>query len=60
MSACPPLGARLLGWLRRAFLDWPERHRQRRHLRELDDRALQDLGLDRRAVDTEVDKPFWR
>ena len=39
---------------------WRGRSRQRRHLRELDDRLLRDVGLSRENVAREVEKPFWR
>jgi uncharacterized protein YjiS (DUF1127 family) len=34
--------------------------RQRRHLGELDDRLLRDIGLSRAEVDHEMSRPFWR
>ncbi len=37
-----------------------ERAEQRRRLRGLDDRLLNDIGLSRGDVSTEVEKPFWR
>jgi uncharacterized protein YjiS (DUF1127 family) len=48
---------------RRAFdllLEWHSRARDRRELARLDERSLRDLGLDRGAVWSEYDKPFWR
>ncbi|EKF19223.1 DUF1127 domain-containing protein [Nitratireductor pacificus] len=36
------------------------RYRQRRHLAELDDHQLADIGLTRRDVERECAKPFWR
>ncbi|MDF1585751.1 DUF1127 domain-containing protein [Rhodospirillales bacterium YIM 152171] len=39
---------------------WLERSRQRRALRELDDRLLKDIGLSRGDVWAEASKPFWR
>ncbi len=60
-----PIG--VFGWLRRGasalfrlLLVWQDRERQRRHLRELDDRMLKDIGLSRADVAHEADKPFWR
>ena len=38
---------------------WMQRSQQRRQLRELDDRALRDIGLSRAEVNAEADKPFW-
>jgi len=38
---------------------WLDRARQRRHLGELDDRLLRDIGLSRAEVENEVSRPFW-
>jgi uncharacterized protein YjiS (DUF1127 family) len=46
----------LADWLRRGV----ERARQRNALAELDDRLLQDVGLSRDDVTSEVEKPFWK
>lgn len=51
------------GWLAYGFeqiLAWLERARQRRHLLQLSDHMLQDIGLSRADVEAEVSKPFWR
>ena len=40
-------------------IEWHERARQRRHLSELDDRMLQDIGVTRADVGREIAKPFW-
>ena len=37
-----------------------DRSRQRRHLRDLDDRMLRDVGLSRADVARETAKPVWR
>jgi uncharacterized protein YjiS (DUF1127 family) len=42
------------------MLGWTDRMRQRRHLAELDDRLLQDIGLSRADVEAEISRPFWR
>jgi uncharacterized protein YjiS (DUF1127 family) len=34
--------------------------RQRRHLALLDDHLLRDIGLSRRDIASESEKPFWR
>jgi len=39
---------------------WIERLQQRRELAELDSRMLDDIGLDKAAVERELAKPFWR
>jgi uncharacterized protein YjiS (DUF1127 family) len=41
-------------------LAWLERARQRRHLGELSEHMLKDIGLSRADVEVEVAKPFWR
>jgi uncharacterized protein YjiS (DUF1127 family) len=41
-------------------LAWLERVRQRRHLGELSDHMLKDIGLSRADVESEIAKPFWR
>lgn len=39
---------------------WSERMAQRQHLVELDNRLLDDIGMDRGEALKEADKPFWR
>ena len=39
---------------------WAERAAERRHLSELDDHLLSDIGLNRADVETISTKPFWR
>jgi uncharacterized protein YjiS (DUF1127 family) len=51
-----PRLAPLLRWLAEAA----ERQHSRRQLRELNERALQDLGLTRLDAEAEAQKPFWR
>ncbi|MEZ5830503.1 MAG: DUF1127 domain-containing protein [Dongiaceae bacterium] len=41
-------------------LAWRERVRQRRHLAQLDDRLLSDIGLSRVEVEQEIARPFWQ
>jgi uncharacterized protein YjiS (DUF1127 family) len=42
------------------ILLWRERSRQRRHLAQLSDHMLHDIGLSRADVWSECEKPFWR
>jgi uncharacterized protein YjiS (DUF1127 family) len=39
---------------------WAERAAERRHLAELDDHMLRDIGLNRADIAAVADKPFWR
>lgn len=39
---------------------WRARAVQRRHLREIDDHLLVDMGLSRADVERESRKPFWQ
>ena len=39
---------------------WSERAAQRRLLATLDDRLLEDIGVDRAAAARESRKPFWQ
>ena len=39
---------------------WRERVRERRHLFELDDHVLSDIGLTRAEVGREAARPFWQ
>ena len=39
---------------------WLQRHRQRHRLATLSDHLLSDMGLSRREVVMESEKPFWR
>jgi uncharacterized protein YjiS (DUF1127 family) len=41
-------------------LSWLERVHQRRHLSQLSDHMLKDIGLMRADVEAELSKPFWR
>jgi len=42
------------------LLSWQERATMRRHLAEMPDYMLRDVGLTRLDVAPEVRKPFWR
>ena len=39
---------------------WAERVAERRHLAQLDDHLLRDIGLSRADLDAVSTKPFWR
>ena len=39
---------------------WAERAAERRHLAELDDHLLNDIGLNRAEVEHISTRPFWR
>lgn len=39
---------------------WHTRAEQRRHLAELDDHILADIGIDRARALEEASKPFWQ
>ena len=59
----PSRGSAGTGAVTRFFdhaLTWLERARQRRHLAELDDRLLRDIGLSRAEVEHEISRPFWK
>ncbi len=49
----------IVGTVSKIVTIWLDRIRQRRALYLLDDRLLQDIGLDRLDVQREIDKPFW-
>lgn len=57
----PWLQIRELGRKFMALMDtWQSRARQRRDLREMEPRALQDVGISRADAVAEAAKPFWR
>ncbi len=39
---------------------WYQRAHQRRQLAQLDDRALDDIGVSRAQAEAEAAKPFWQ
>ena len=39
---------------------WAERNAERRHLAQLDDHVLNDIGLSRADIDAVTNRPFWR
>jgi uncharacterized protein YjiS (DUF1127 family) len=63
----PALGQLWLVWLASRLrtlpdqaLLWLDRSRQRRHLSEMDDRMLRDIGLSRTSAWAETQKWFWQ
>ncbi len=40
--------------------EWQKRASGRRHLRQLNDHMLKDIGLSRFDVEREAGQPFWR
>ena len=59
----PARGKANVGAATRVFdqlMVWLDRARQRRHLAELDDRLLRDIGISRADVDHEASRPFWQ
>ncbi len=55
----PTRGGRI-GSLTGLLLLWSARARQRRALRNLDDRLLRDVGIGGIEAELEARKPFWR
>ncbi len=55
-AAGPGLAQRAIDRL----LTWQRRANERRHLMQLDDRMLADVGLTRADVEHEYATPFWR
>jgi uncharacterized protein YjiS (DUF1127 family) len=43
-----------------SLLLWHERAKSRRMLLGMDDRMLNDIGIDRAAAHIEGERPFWR
>lgn len=52
--------ARILASAWNALVAWQSRASRRSHLDALDDRMLRDVGLSRRDIQPEIDKPFWQ
>ena len=42
------------------LVTWQQRYELRRHLLEMDDHLLDDVGLSRAQIRQEAAKPFWR
>jgi uncharacterized protein YjiS (DUF1127 family) len=40
--------------------EWSERRRARKHLYQMPDYILADIGVSRAEVDAEYEKPFWK
>jgi uncharacterized protein YjiS (DUF1127 family) len=56
----PPRAARPGSRALATLLQWRERARQRRALREMGDHMLRDIGITRAEASGEAAKPFWR
>ena len=56
----PGAGARGIRSILNTVERWQIRSRTRRHLRELDDRLLSDVGLDRDTAKQEARKHYWQ
>jgi uncharacterized protein YjiS (DUF1127 family) len=57
------IGRRLETIVTTAFdrlITWQDRAQSRDMLSRLDDRMLQDIGIDRSAAEREAERPFWR
>jgi uncharacterized protein YjiS (DUF1127 family) len=52
--------AAVLDQLFEAPFVWAERAAERRHLAELDDHLLNDIGLNRADIEAVSTKPFWQ
>lgn len=48
------------GWLPALLRTWYARSRQRRQLRQLDERLFRDIGVTADEALHEARKPFWR
>ncbi|MGL5008788.1 MAG: DUF1127 domain-containing protein [Paracoccaceae bacterium] len=59
-QASLPSLSRLLRNAARLVTAWQDRSRTRRNLANLDPHLVRDIGLEREAVLTECEKPFWR
>jgi uncharacterized protein YjiS (DUF1127 family) len=55
----PPL-SRLLVTLALTVAAWELRHRTRKHLADLPEQMLRDIGLNPNDAAIEAEKPFWR
>jgi uncharacterized protein YjiS (DUF1127 family) len=55
-----PAGRALSTEIAELVLAWFERARQRRQLGRLSDHMLQDIGVSRADVESEVSKRFWQ
>ena len=59
LESLPPV-SRMLVALGFTLAKWQSRRRSRRALSLLDERMLDDIGLNRTLRSDEVGKPFWR
>ena len=49
-----------LGRVYATLVAWQQRYELRRHLLELDDRLLEDMGISRERARQEAARPCWR
>ena len=59
LARCRRTRAALIEAAERVWL-WYDRARSRRALLGMDDRMLQDIGIDRASAQVEGARPFWR
>ena len=60
VSSCAATRPSTLVMLVDQLIIWIERARSRHALGCLDDRMMGDIGIDRGAIQAEIQKPFWR
>ena len=58
--ARPPVSGSMILRILDQIMLWQERTRSRQQLAALDERMLQDIGIDRAAADREASQAFWR
>jgi len=60
--AVQPQSRRFIGWLKKPVAQvrrWQQLAHERQLLASLNDAALEDLGLNRSEVFSEIQRPFW-
>ncbi|WP_038878990.1 DUF1127 domain-containing protein [Vibrio jasicida] len=51
---------RLVQYIFSKLVVWRKNYRTRRHLSDLPEHLLDDIGYNESEVQTEIQKPFWR